>query len=109
MSTMDDQKFEVLVDKLDKITRLLAVSVVKDEQNEQNKVELLDSLGFRPFEIDKFLHKSSGYAAAALSNIRKKKQPKVSETQQVPTVVASREPQLAASEMQIEVEKIPNE
>jgi hypothetical protein len=85
---MDDQKFEVLVDKLDKITRLLTVSVVKDEQNEQSKVELLDSLGFRPFEIDKFLHKNSGYAAAALSNIRKKKQPKAQDGNQVAPVVA---------------------
>jgi len=72
---MDAEQFKTVVDKLDKITRLLAVQTVKGMENEQDKVELLDSMGFRPFEIDKLLNKSSGYASAALSNIKKKQKP----------------------------------
>ena len=68
---MDAEQFKIVVDKLDKVTRLLAVQTVKCLENEQDKVELLDSMGFRPSEIDKLLNKSSGYASAALSNIKK--------------------------------------
>ncbi len=69
---MDAEQFKTLSDKLDKVMRLLAVQTVKGLESEQDKVELLDSMGFRPIEIDKLLNKSLGYANAALANIRKK-------------------------------------
>ncbi len=71
---MDQKQFETLVDKLDKVTRLLAVQTVKGLEKEQDKIELLDSIGFRPSEIDKLLNKTPGYASAALANIKKKQQ-----------------------------------
>ncbi len=71
---MDPEQFKTFVDKLDKLSRLMAVQAVKGLEEEQAKVELLDSIGFRPSEIDKLLNKSPGYASAALANIKKKQQ-----------------------------------
>lgn len=60
--------------KLDKILKLLAINAVKGCSTEQEKIELLDSLGFRPVEIAKFLNKSPENVSAQLNIIRKKKQ-----------------------------------
>lgn len=77
---MDAEQFKSIVDKLDKVTRLMAIQTVKGLEKEQEKIELLDSIGFRPSEIDKLLNKTPGYASAALANI-KKKQSKASQPQ----------------------------
>ncbi len=75
---MNDEQFKTITDKLDKVLRLLALETVKGHPHEQDKVDLLDSIGFRPSEIDRLLGKNAGYAAAALGNIRKKEREKVS-------------------------------
>jgi GTP cyclohydrolase FolE2 len=62
--------------KLDKILKLLAVGAVKKYSKEQDKIELLDSLGFRPVEIAKFLNKSQANVNVQLTLIRNKKEPK---------------------------------
>lgn len=70
---MSEEKLAEISDKLDKLIRLQAINVVKDEQSEQGKVAILDSLGFRPFEIAKMLGKTQENVNVVLSNIRKKK------------------------------------
>jgi len=61
-------------DKLDKIMRLLALETVKGIEKEKDKIELLDSLGFRPVEIAKLLNKNLNVITAHLSAIRKRKE-----------------------------------
>jgi cell division protein ZapA (FtsZ GTPase activity inhibitor) len=61
--------------KLDKVLRLLALNVVKDYGKEQQKIELLDSLGFRPVEIAKLFNKSPENISVVLGTLRKKKEP----------------------------------
>jgi hypothetical protein len=61
--------------KLDKILRLLTIDIAKGIEKEQDKTELLDSLGFRPVEIAKLLNKSQDNINVQLSKIRKKKEP----------------------------------
>jgi hypothetical protein len=60
--------------KLDKILRLLTLDIVKGIEKEQDKIELLDSLGFRPVEIAKLLNKNPNVITAHLSVIRKKRE-----------------------------------
>jgi hypothetical protein len=62
--------------KLDKVLKLLAIDAVKDFEKEQQKIELLDSIGFKPSEIAKFLNKSPENVSVVLGSIRKKKEPK---------------------------------
>ena len=57
----------------------LSIKYVKGYSTEQEKIELLDSLGFRPVEIAKFLNKSPENVSVQLGIIRKKKE-KVSKT-----------------------------
>jgi len=60
--------------KLDKILKLLSIDAIRGYSTEQEKIELLDSLGFRPMEIAKFLNKSPDNVSVQLSIIRKKKE-----------------------------------
>ncbi len=62
---------------MDKILRLLTIEAVRDKVKEQDKIDLLDSLGFKATEIDRLLGKSPGYSSVVISQLRKKKQPKV--------------------------------
>ncbi len=64
------------MDRLDKILRLEAIQVVKGLARESDKIELLDSVGFKPTEIDRMLGKSVGYSSVALYQMKKKKQSK---------------------------------
>ena len=73
---MDEKQFPIIVDKLDKILKLLASEHVKGMPREQDKIEALDSLDFRPGEIAKMLGKTPENVSVVLGNIRKKKQPK---------------------------------
>lgn len=59
--------------KLDRILKLLAIDAVKGYSTEKEKIELLDSLGFRPLEIARFLNKSPDNVSVQLNIIRKKK------------------------------------
>ena len=82
--------------KLDKILKLLAIDAVKGYSTEQEKIELLDSLGFRPVEIAKFLNKSPENVSVQLNIIRKKKEktpktPTKTETEKAITVEVKKE------------------
>ena len=74
MSTSQNDVLTEISGKLDKILKLLAIDAVKGYSTEQEKIELLDSLGFRPVEIAKFLNKSPENVSVQLNIIRKKKQ-----------------------------------
>jgi DNA-binding NarL/FixJ family response regulator len=71
MSQQNDLLKEIS-EKLDKILKLLAIDAVKSIEKEQGKIALLDSLGFRPVEIAKFLNKSQENVNVVLGTIRKK-------------------------------------
>jgi hypothetical protein len=83
-----DKLLTEISEKMDKMLRLLAIDTVKGVEKEQDKIELLDSLGFRPVEIAKFLNKSQDNINVQLSIIRKKKEaatkPKATEQTQPP-------------------------
>ena len=79
---MDQKQFDTVTDKMDKMTKLLAVLVMRGIEREQEKIDLLDTLGFRPVEIAKMLNKSPENVSVVLSNIRKKKTPTMGKTVQ---------------------------
>ena len=72
---MDQKQLDIICDKMDKMTKLLAVLVMRGIEKEQAKIELLDTSGFRPIEIAKLLNKSPENVSVVLGNIRKKKTP----------------------------------
>ena len=71
---MTEEKLTEISDKLDKLIRLQAITVVKAEPSEQAKISLLDSLGFKPSEIAKMLNKTPENVSVVLGNLRKKKE-----------------------------------
>lgn len=60
--------------KLDKMLRLLVIDTVKGLDKEQDKISLLDELGFRPSEIARLLNKSPDNVSVQLRIIRKKRE-----------------------------------
>jgi DNA-directed RNA polymerase specialized sigma24 family protein len=76
MSQTNDILLEISA-RLDKVLRLLALDVLKGYEKEQEKIALLDSLGFRPVEIAKLLNKSQENVNVVLGSIRKKTEKKV--------------------------------
>jgi len=91
MSKQPPQTNELLAEissKLDKVLKLLAIGAVKDFEKEQQKIELLDSIGFKPSEIAKFLNKSPENVSVVLGSIRKKKEPKQKTTVKVAETTA---------------------
>lgn len=69
---MDDSQFQQLSGKLDKITKLLTIIALKDQAREQDKIELLDVIGFKTSEIARLLNKSPQNISTVLGNLRKK-------------------------------------
>jgi hypothetical protein len=67
---------EEISNKLDKVLKLLAIDAVKGYEKESQKIELLDSIGFKPSEIAKMLNKSPENVSVVLGSIRKRKEPK---------------------------------
>ena len=63
--------------KMDKLLRLSALEAVKGIPAEQGKIELLNSLGFRPAEIAELLNKTPDNVSVQLNVIRKKKEKSV--------------------------------
>lgn len=59
-----------------KSLRLQTLATVRGLESERDKVELLDSAGFSPADIDHYLGKAPGYASVSLYQIHKKKQQK---------------------------------
>ncbi|MEM3429405.1 MAG: hypothetical protein QXN20_00700 [Candidatus Bathyarchaeia archaeon] len=72
MSEMEELLKEIS-GKLDKILRLLVLDAMRGIEREQGKIELLDSLGFRPVEIARLLNKSQENIRVQLSIVREKR------------------------------------
>jgi hypothetical protein len=70
----NDELLKEIASKLDKITKLLAINSLKEYGTEQEKIELLDSMGFSSGEIAKLLNKSVQNVCVQLSLISKKKE-----------------------------------
>jgi len=67
----DKASFKEIVDRLDKVIRLLAISIaLGKKQNEQ--IELLNDAGFKPKEIADILGTTGNTVRVALSQIRRK-------------------------------------
>ncbi len=64
---------QAMLEKLDKIEKLQALEAVKGKEREQDKIELLDSLGYRPVDIARLLGKTPENVSVVLGNIRKRK------------------------------------
>jgi hypothetical protein len=94
--TADDLLKEIS-GKLDKIIKLLTVSAIKEYGTEQEKIELLDSMGFKSTEIAKLLNKSIQNVCVQLNLISKKrekvekKEPKLEEKTIAQNVTTSEE------------------
>lgn len=69
-----DNLLKEISGKLDKITKLLAVSTIREYGTEQEKIELLDAMGFTSTEIAKLLNKSIQNVCVQLNLISKKKE-----------------------------------
>jgi hypothetical protein len=84
MTATDDLLKEISV-KLDRMTKLLAASTIKGYGTEQEKIELLDSMGFTSTEIARLLNKSIQNVCVQLNLISKKKQKKDTKLETVET------------------------
>lgn len=70
---MDDAQFKELKDKLDVITRLLALNLVGDMKLQKDKIMTLSSFGFQPIQIAELLGTTPQTVRDALYRARKKK------------------------------------
>jgi hypothetical protein len=76
---MDQKQFDELNKKLDLISRLLSLNLVKDVRNLTSKVEILSSCGFQPKEIAILLDKEPNHIHQILHNLKTKKTSPVKE------------------------------
>ena len=70
---MNESKENEILQELQRISRLLALTLTR-ELKQQDKVELLSSIGFRPIEIASLTGIKPNIVSAVLSNIKKKAQ-----------------------------------
>lgn len=70
---MDQEQFDKLNEKLDLISRLLSLNVVKDVESLTSRVEILSSCGFQPKEIAVLLNKEPNHIHQILHNLKTKK------------------------------------
>ena len=70
---MEEKQFKELTDKLNLMTRLLALNLVKDLKTQSEKIVVLSSFGFGPSNIADMLGTSSNTVNVVLSSIRSKK------------------------------------
>ena len=70
---MDESKEKEILQELQRISKLLALTVTR-EINQREKIELLSSIGFQPKEIANLIGTTPGTVSVTLVNIRKKAQ-----------------------------------
>jgi DNA-directed RNA polymerase specialized sigma24 family protein len=68
---MDENQFKEIISRLDLITRLLALDMVKDLKTQKDKILALNSFGFKPKEIADYLSTKGNTVSVALSKARK--------------------------------------
>jgi len=67
---MSDKHFEMLVERIDILIKLTALSTLKDKTPKE-KVRILSGLGLKPLEIARAIDKSRNYVDVTLHYIRK--------------------------------------
>jgi DNA-binding CsgD family transcriptional regulator len=71
---MNELKENEILQELQRISKLLSLTVTRELKQQQEKVELLSSVGFRPIEIANITGIGSKQVSAVLSNIKKREQ-----------------------------------
>lgn len=71
---MNESKEDEILQELQRISKLLALTVTREPKQQQEKVELLSGTGFRPIEIANITGIGAKQVSAVLSNIKKKAQ-----------------------------------
>jgi len=71
---MNESKEDKILQELRRISKLLALTATRELKQQQDKVELLSSVGFRPIEIANITGIEAKQVSAVLSNIKKKTQ-----------------------------------
>ncbi len=69
---MSERILSEISSKIDKLIRLQALDYVREVQSEQDKIKLLDSMGFKATEISSILDKTPQNVYVVLSQLRKK-------------------------------------
>ena len=69
---MSDSNEEQILQELKRINRLLALTLIKDQTNQTEQIEMLDRYGFQPKDIADLLRIKPNIVSATLSYIRKK-------------------------------------
>jgi len=76
---VEQSQFEEIIKRLDTITKLLSLNLVKSEEGLASKVKFLDSVGFQPKEIANILDKKSNHIHQILHTLRGKQKSKENE------------------------------
>ena len=69
---MEDKQFKELKEKLDVITKLLTLNLVKDMELQKDQIIALSSFGFQPSQIADLLGTTANTVRVTLSMARKK-------------------------------------
>jgi DNA-directed RNA polymerase specialized sigma24 family protein len=70
---IEKKQFDELLSRLDKVTTLLALNLVKVQEKQKDKIIFLSSFGYGVTEISKLLNMSVGTVNQALIRNRKEK------------------------------------
>lgn len=83
MMSDQEQILEEISRKMDKISRLLALNLVKDTEIQKDQILTLSSFGFGPSEIAEMLRTTRNTVNVTLSQARKKKKKELIEGEAV--------------------------
>ena len=73
MRKLDKTQFKIVIERLDIITRLLALAIIKDKKNVAEQIEVLTRAGFRAKEISEILGRTENQIYVTQTALRKKK------------------------------------
>lgn len=76
---MEQKQFDMLIQRLDTVLKLLALNLPED-LTAQEKIVKLSGTGLKGTDIAQILGTSPGYVAVALDRARKRSKPKPTET-----------------------------
>jgi len=71
---MNESKENEILQELQRISKLLALTVTRELKQQTEKIELLSSIGFQPKKIADLIGTTPGTVSVALVGIRKKAQ-----------------------------------
>jgi len=83
---IEKKQYDEMLAKMEKITSLLALNLVKDCKVQKDKILMLSSLGYGVTDISKLLNTTVGTVNQALVRARKEKSTKGSESEKIPTM-----------------------